>query len=145
MKILGLVITLSVTMAALAGCPFWKSTTLVPKRFAFIKNGSNPGEAAVKIDEYGLEELSLGIGVFNGMVGSADNELKRFQIMKPNGDVELMIGSLKQLKTKSIKAQNFNFGSMGFFSMDEEGNVYIQNKVGQLRPGIHQNKDAPRD
>ena len=136
---------LVVTAAILTGCSFWKVTTLTPKRFAFIKNGINPGDVAVKIDAYGLEELSLGIGIFNGMVCSADNELKRFQIMKTNGDIELIIGSLKQLKTKNVKSQNFNFGSMGFFFVDDEGNVYIQNKFSRLRQGLQPDKDAGRD
>ncbi len=145
MKSLKLLITLIAVMSTFTGCLFWKSTTLVPKRFAFIKSGSNPGEAVVKIDEYGLEELSLGIGVSSGRIGVADNDLKRFQIIKSNGDLELMIGSPKMAKTKNIKAQNFNFGTMGFFSFDEDGNVFIQNKVGRPGPGRQQDRDTPRD
>jgi hypothetical protein len=143
MKRLSIVIVALVSV--MTGCAFWKVTTLNPKRFAFIKNGTGPGEVSIKIDEYGLEELSVGIGVFNGLVCSADNELRRFQVMKPDGDLELIIGSLKQIKTKDTKAQNFNFGISGLFTMDEDGSVYIQNKFSHIRPTRPQDKDFVRD
>jgi hypothetical protein len=118
---------------AVTGCSFWKSTTLNPKRFAFIKNGSKPGQAVVKIDEYGMEDLSIGINVLNGMVCVADNELRRVQVMKPNGDVKLIIGSVKKMKEQDIPAENFNFGSIGFVAMDDDDNLFVQNKFSQIR------------
>ncbi len=128
----------------LTDCSFWKSTTLNSKRFAFIRNGSKPGQVLVKTDEYGIEDLSIGIGVCKNMICVADNELRRVQVMKPNGDVELMIGSVKNIKTKDIPAENFNFGTIGFITMDDDENVYIQNKFSQIRDSAR-NRDGSSD
>lgn len=117
----------------LTGCAFWKSTSLSSKRLAFIQSGSKPGQVMIKTDEYGLEDLSVGIGVSKGMICVADNELRRVQIMKSNGDVELIIGNVKNIKTKDIPSENFNFGSIGFVVRDDDDNVYIQNKLSHGR------------
>ncbi len=109
-------------------CAFWKSTTLNSKRFAFIHSGSKPGQVMIKIDEYGLEDLSVGISVSRGMICVADNELRRVQIMKSNGDVELIIGNVKNLKT-DIPAEYFNFGAIGYVVRDDDDKVYVQNKL----------------
>lgn len=118
---------------ALVGCSFWKSTTLGSKRFAFIPNGSRTGQAVVKTDEYGLEDLSIGISVLNGLICVADDELRRVQVMKPNGDVKLIIGSVKKMKTGDIPVENFNFGSIGFIAMDDDDNIFVQNKFSRIR------------
>lgn len=109
-------------------CAFWKSTTLNSKRFAFIPSGSKPGQVMIKTDEYGLEDLSVGIRVSKGMICVADNELRRVQIMKSNGDVELIIGNVKNLKT-DIPAEQFNFGAIGYVVRDDDDKVYVQNKM----------------
>ncbi len=126
----------------LTDCGFWKSTTLNAKRYAFILNGSKPGQVVIKTDEYGLEDLSIGISVSKNMICVADNELRRVQILKPNGDVELMIGSVKNVKTKDFPAENFNFGTIGHITMDDDENVYIQNKFSQIRDA---GKDRDRE
>ena len=127
---------------AFTGCSFWKVTTLKYKLISTIKNGSRPGEVAVKVDESGLEDLTMGVGVFNGMICLADNELKRVQVMKPNGDVRLVIGAVKNIKKKDIPAENFNFGTIGFFTIDDDDNIYIQNKFSQIREGNARTKDG---
>ncbi len=128
----------------LTDCAFWKSTTLNSKRYAFIRSGSRPGQVVVKIDEYGLEDLSIGISVSKNMICIADNELHRVQIMKPNGDVELMIGSIKNVKTKDIPKENFNFGTIGYITMDDDENVYIQNKFTKIHE-TRREKDGGSD
>lgn len=117
----------------LTDCSFWKSTTLNPKRVAFIHNGTKPGNVLIKTDEYGLEDLSMGIGIYDGTICVADNELKRVQVMKPNGDVKLVIGAIKNLSTKDIPAESFNFGTIGNIAMDEDENIYVQNKFSQIK------------
>ena len=139
------VIIIVLFLAALVGCQFLKVTTLKPKRFAFIKNGSNPGEAVVKIDVYGLEDLTVGVGVFNGMVCMADNELKRIQILKPDGEAELVIGSLKDLKKKDVRSESFNFGTIGYFALDDDRNIYIQNKFSTITALKPADRDAAAD
>lgn len=120
----------------MSNCSFWKATTLNPKRVAFIRNGTKPGQVSIKTDEYGLEDLSVGVSVFNGMICIADNELRRVQVMKPNGDVDLLIGNVKNLKLKGITTNNFNFGIVGFIAMDDDDNIYIQNKFSRIRDTI---------
>lgn len=117
----------------LTDCSFWKSTTLNPKRVAFIRNGTQAGNVSIKTDEYGLEDLSVGISIYDNNICVADNELRRVQVVKPNGDVELVIGSIKNLNTKDIPAESFNFGTIGNVAMDEDDNVYVQNKFSQIR------------
>ncbi len=117
----------------LTDCSFWKVTTLKYKVISSIKHGSKPGEVAVKIDESGLEDLTMGVGVFNGMVCTADNELKRVQVMKQNGEIILIIGAVKNIKKKDFPMENFNFGTIGFFTIDDDDNLYIQNKFSQIR------------
>ncbi len=117
----------------LTDCSFWKSTTLNPKRVAFIRNGTKPGNVLIKTDEYGLEDLSVGISLYDNNICVADNELRRLQVMKPNGDVELIIGTIKNLNTKDITAESFNFGTIGNIAMDEDNNIYVQNKFSQIR------------
>jgi hypothetical protein len=138
-------IPIIVLVTALTGCQLWKSTTLKPRRFAFIKNGSGQGEAALKIDEYGIEELTIGVGVFGGMVCVADNELKRIQIMKPDGEVELIIGSLKGLDAKNVPAEKFNFGSIGYFTIDGDRNLYVQNKFSTISTARGADRDSTAD
>ena len=116
----------------LTDCSFWKSTTLNPKRVSFIRNGTKPGTVSIKTDEYGLEDLSVSISMYDGNICVADNELRRVQVMKPNGDVELIIGSIKNLNTKDIPAESFNFGTIGNIAMDEDDNIYVQNKFSQI-------------
>jgi hypothetical protein len=124
-----IVLLLMVFPLILTGCAFWKSTSLNSKRFGFIQNGSKPDQVLIKTDEYGLEDLSVGISISKGMICVADNELHRVQVMKPNGDIQLIVGNVKNLKTKDITAENFNFGTIGYVVRDDDDNVYIQNKL----------------
>ncbi len=123
----------------LTDCAFWKTTTLSPKRFAFVPSGSKPGQVTVKTDEYGLEDLTIGVSVSMKRICLADNEAHRVQIMRPNGDVELMIGSLKNVKTGDIPSENFSFGTIGYVIMDDDDNVYIQNKLSRMRGAGREN------
>jgi hypothetical protein len=120
----------------MAGCSFWKTTTLNPKRVAFIWNGTKPGQVSIKTDDYGLEDLSVGVGVYNDMICIADNDLRRVQVLKQNGDINLLIGNIKNAKIKGIPAGNFNFGVVGFMAMDEDDNIYIQNKFSRIRDSV---------
>jgi hypothetical protein len=126
----------------LTDCSFWKSTNLNPKRVAFIHNGSKPGNVLIKTDEYGLEDLSAGITIYNGTICVADNELRRVQVMKSNGDVELVIGAVKNLNTKGVQAESFNFGTIGNIAMDDDDNIYIQNKFSQIRDAKSQGEGS---
>jgi hypothetical protein len=133
MKKIVVILLLSLMQAVVTDCAFWKATTLNAKRLAYIRKGTRPGQVIIKSDDYGLEDLSIGVGISNGLINIADNEMHRVQIIKPNGDVELVIGAIKNLKDRDITAESFNFGTIGFVVMDDDGNVYIQNKFSQIR------------
>jgi len=121
-------------------CGQWKVTTLNPKRFAFIKNGTAPGQVLIKMDEFGFEDLSVGVGVFDGKILSADNVLKRVQLLNSDGEAELVIGSIKNLDPKKVKAINFNFNNIGAIAMDDENNIYVQNRLNQAGAGARGGK-----
>jgi len=126
-------------IATQTGCLFWRSTALHPKRFAFIPAGTKPGTVAINIDEYGLDELTIGVGVYDDMIYVADNSQRRFQVMKPDGDIKLIIGSAKELAGKNLPVANFNFGTIGAFTAGEDGSIYIQNRFATIRD--NQNPD----
>lgn len=115
----------------LYSCGQWKTNTLKPRKFIFIKNGNNPGNVMIKTDENALDELSFGINVFNGKICTVDNLLKRVQVLDSDNEVELIIGSTGNINTEEIKAVNFNFGIIGSFTMDSADNIYIQNRFSQ--------------
>ena len=116
----------------MAGCSILKSTSLDPRRVAFIENGDKPGQVSVKTDDYGLEDLSMGIGVFDGRIVVADNLLRRLQVIKPGGAVELLIGSLKDIDAGGLRARPFNFGAIGAVIMDDD-TIYVQNRFSTIR------------
>lgn len=124
---------LIIAVAGHAGCSFWKTTTLGSKRFSFITEGTKQGQVSIRTDEYGLEDISVGVAVLNGMICVADDELRRVQVMKPNGTVKLIIGAEKKTKNSDIPVENFNFGGIGFMAMDDDDNLFIQNKFSSIR------------
>ncbi|MBN2160085.1 MAG: hypothetical protein JW807_11870 [Spirochaetes bacterium] len=118
---------------AMTGCSFWKITSLNSGRLVFLPAGSEPGQVVVKADDFGMEYLSISLNVSNGKVCVGDNELGRVQVVKLNGDVALIIGSTKNIKKGEIPVEKFNFGAIGFIAMDEDENIYIQNKLSQIK------------
>lgn len=114
------------------GCSILKSTSLDPRRLAFIQNGSKPGQVLVKTDDYGLEDLSMVVNVFDGRIIIADNLLRRLQVIKAGGAVELLVGSLKDIAPGSMRAKQFNFGAIGAMTMDDD-TLYVQNKFSTIR------------
>ncbi|MCP4133414.1 MAG: hypothetical protein GY754_20770 [bacterium] len=154
-------VLLIIIMAAAAAfsCSHWKVTSLKSKEFAFIKNCEKPkpkedpkkkprnkpkpkeekisiecgkpGSVLIKTDDYALKQLSFGVGVFDGKICTVDNILKRVQVLTPDNDVELILGSLKDVDTKDIDAAKFKFSIIGSFTMDDDDNIYIQNRLPQ--------------
>lgn len=123
-------ITLLVTLCAVLtlSCRQWRVSSLKNKDFSFIKNGENIGCVKINTDEYALENLSFKIGIHNGNVCIADNNLKRVQVIEPEGTVKLIIGRIKNIEEKNIKLSSFNFNIIGTFTMDKDDNIYIQNR-----------------
>jgi hypothetical protein len=62
----------------------------------------------------------------------ADNNFKRLQIFDNDGNLELLIGSIStkdNKEKKSYKEVNFNFNVIGSFTMDNDKNIYVQNRL----------------
>ena len=112
-------------------CSQWKVSSLKPKEMAFFKNGDVPGSVKINSDEYALDNLSFGLGVFNNSYCIADNIMKRIQVMDSDGNVKIIIGNTKEIDTKKVRAVSFNFSAIGSFTMDGKDNLYVQNRFPQ--------------
>ncbi len=132
-------IVILLIFSTILSCGQWKVSSLKSKQFSFIKNGAKPGNVKINIDEYALENLSFNVGIFYDNVCISDNLLKRVQILNPDGDVKLIIGSVHDIDAEKIKAVNFNFNTIGSFVMDMDDNIYIQNRFPQSQNSIKKN------
>jgi hypothetical protein len=100
-----------------------------PKLIYEVKNGSKPGQVMIKSDNFALETLSASAMYSDGKILIADNELKRFQVLSADGEVELIISAEKAIDSKQYSTANFNFSRIGVFNADRSGNLYIQNRI----------------
>ncbi len=116
-------------MLSIQGCGQWKVTSYKPKLYASLKNGTKAGEVLVKYDEYGLEKLTVNIGIYDGDICTADNALKRLQIIEPDGDVDLVLGNIKDVDKTKSETSRFNFSIIGSFVIDTDENIYVQNRL----------------
>ncbi len=112
-----------------ASCSKWFVNSLTPKKILEIKSGDGPGQIRIIRDEYALSELSFRIEVHDGKFICADNSLKRLQIIKSSGVPELIIGSLANIDKAKYKAVHFNFSVIGSYTMDDDENLYVQNRL----------------
>ncbi len=112
-----------------ASCGQWKVTTYKPDLYASLKNGRGAGEVMINFDDYGLEKLTATVGIFNGDIFTADNELKRVQVIEPDGDVDLVIGNIKNIDKTRVVTSRFNFSIIGSFVIDRNDTIYIQNRL----------------
>lgn len=114
---------------ASSGCSKWFVNSLNSKTVASIKSGDGPGQIQIVRDEYSLNSLSFRIEVHKNKIITADNNLKRLQILDGNSSPELIIGSLQSIDKNKYKAVNFNFNVIGSFTMDDDNNLYVQNRL----------------
>ncbi len=126
-------------------CKQWKVSSLKKLEFSFIKNGESPGSVVINTDEYALENLSFKIGIYKGNICIADNNLKRVQVMEPDGTVKLVIGHIKGIDDKKITLSSFNFNIIGTFTMDSDDNIYIQNRFQNTLKRVMRKKNGGAD
>jgi len=100
-----------------------------------MKSGDGPGQIQIVRDEYALNDLSFRVEVHDGKVLCADNNLKRLQVLDSGGNPELIIGSCSNIDKNSYRAVNFNFSVIGSVTMDDDDNLYIQNRLESGRSG----------
>jgi len=137
-----IIFSLIIFLFILPSCKQWKVSSLSPKKVAFIKNGVKSGNVMIKTDEYALDDLSFGLGVYNDKLLTVDNISSRVQVLGLDNNVELVIGSLKNINRKEVNASPFNFSIIGTSTMDTDGNIYIQNR---LKPSKRSMRYRSRD
>ncbi|MCL1864629.1 MAG: hypothetical protein FWF73_02330 [Spirochaetes bacterium] len=102
------------------------------------KDGKNKDEKNKDIkkkprwDDNALKTLTFKIAVHKNKIIAADNNFKRLQIFDDDGSLELIIGSINTKESKekkSYKEVNFNFNVIGSFAMDNDNNIYVQNRL----------------
>ena len=129
-------ITFLILSLFFVACGQWKVTRYKGKKHAFIESGESQSQVMIKADDFGLEVLSMGVNICDGNICYYDNILKRIQIMKPNGEMIMVVGSTKNINTKKTQAVNFNFNIIGYLLVDDEGNIYVQNSLPNARQGV---------
>jgi len=123
------IIPVLISIIVLHGCTQWFVNSLKSKTVATIKSGEGPGQIQIVRDEYSLSDLSFKIGVHKDKIITADNNLKRIQVLGSNSSPELIIGSLQSIDKNKFKTVNFNFNIIGSFTMDDDKNLYVQNRL----------------
>jgi hypothetical protein len=123
-----------IIMVLLTGsCSQWNVVDLRSRQYAFIGSGEGEGKVMVQTDDYGLQGLTLNLTVVNDRICIADNVQKRIQVMDNDGDVELVVGALDKIDKKKVGRVNFKFDFIGAITMDEDGNLFAQNRISQGR------------
>jgi len=109
-------------------CSQWKVTDISSRNYAFIKNGTGPGEIVLKTDDLGLENMSFDIGIYNNRIITVDNTLKRVQVLDSDGKTQVIIGSGSKSKDDIYRFVPFRFSIIGQIYIDNYHNIYVQNR-----------------
>ena len=142
----------------LTGCSNLFTSSLAQKTIASIKMGSGPGEIQIETEETkdlsesddkgkeknketknksrwndnALKTLTFKIAVNQDKIIVVDKNFKRLQVFDGGGSLELLIGAINTKESKekkSYKEVNFNFSVIGSFIMDNDNNIYVQNRL----------------
>ncbi len=147
------IISLAVLAAALS-CGNWRVSTLKGKKLCSIKAGKDLGNIMVEPEESPILNVSFLVRAFHGKIYTADNLLKRVQVLDTDGTPRLVIGQkgkdgkeskeAKEAKEGGDKVRTafFNFGVVGHITADSNGAIYVQNR---LQPGGGQAKPEKSD
>ncbi len=118
-----------------SACSGWNVSSLSGTEMCFLENGAEAGNLVVRFDEFALSELSFKIGVFGNRIFTADNAMHRMQVLDSEGKPRLVIGDLKNIDTGKTASAPFKFGTIGCFTSDREGRIYVQNCLSQSVSG----------
>ena len=77
---------------AMVSCGQWKVSALKGKKLCSIPNASAPGGVMMDFNESGTFNQSFSVRVFDGKIYTADNLLKRLQVLDRGGEPLLVIG-----------------------------------------------------
>ncbi|TAL32987.1 MAG: hypothetical protein EPN93_15080 [Spirochaetes bacterium] len=134
-------------LAAALSCGHWRVSSLKAKKLCSIKAGSEPGNIMVEQEESAILNVSFLVRAYHGRLYTADNLLKRVQVLDTDGTPLLVIGQkgkegkegkeakeAKESKESAdkVRSAHFNFGVVGHITADSNGAIYVQNR---LQPG----------
>ncbi len=111
-------------------CGRWKTTKLKSDKLCSIDSGSNAGNVMLSYDKNNILDTSFRIEFHQGNIYTADNILKRVQVLDKNGTPLLFIGpkDARFTEVDNVKKSNFNFSIIGSMAVDSVENIYIQNR-----------------
>ncbi len=110
-------------------CSQWKVNSIKSTAIAEIKNGTTPGNIQIARDEYALNDLTFKIDILNDKIITTDNTLKRLQVFEKDGKLQMVIGETDKIDRTKIHAVDFNFSILGSCTMDDNNNIYVQNRL----------------
>ena len=90
-------------------CSLFNITSIKSSEYTFIQKGDEPGKVQYKIDEFGLDELTCYVYVFDDKICTVDNVNKRIQVMQSDGTIELIIGTIPADVPKKVRTSKFKF------------------------------------
>ena len=114
----------------LFSCGRWKTTKLKAGELCSLESGQAPGNVKLQFDQDNILSISFGIRIHQDNIYTADNILRRVQILDKNCAPTLIIGPKDDLQKNTSGAQksNFNFSIIGSIISDSDDNIYIQNR-----------------
>ncbi|HSV97486.1 MAG TPA: hypothetical protein VLM75_11220 [Spirochaetota bacterium] len=126
-------ISMAIVTALLIGpvsCGQWKVSALKGKKLCSIPNAGAPGGVMMDFNESGVFNQSFTVRVFDGKIYTADNMLKRLQVLDRGGDPLLVIGPrVSREDAGDVKQSSFNFSVIGVMAVDSRGSIYVQNRL----------------
>ncbi len=128
-------ILIPLPLVFLVSCFLFNVTSMNQGDYSFIKKGEGVGQVSYKIDEFGLDELTCQVFVYDDKICLVDNVLGRIQVMDPEGEVGLILGATANTAGREKITKKFNFGTIGALYMDDEGTLYVQNIVSNQGSG----------
>lgn len=115
---------------AMVSCGQWKVSALKGKKLCSIPNASAPGGVMMDFNESGTFNQSFSVRVFDGKIYTADNLLKRLQVLDRGGEPLLVIGPrMSREDAGEVKQSTFNFSVIGVMAVDSRGSIYVQNRL----------------
>ncbi|RPI92736.1 MAG: hypothetical protein EHM32_08815 [Spirochaetales bacterium] len=128
-KALSMAIVLGLAIGSVS-CGQWKVSALKGKKLCSIPNASAPGGVMMDFNESGVFNQSFTVRVFDGKIYTADNMLKRLQVLDRGGEPLLVIGPrVSREDAGDVRQSSFNFSVIGAMAVDSRGSIYVQNRL----------------
>lgn len=123
------------SLAFLPGCSQWRVDAMKSSKFLTIPRGKGAGQVQLALDEKGIKNLTLGVEIEKDRVILADSLSKRVQVIGFDGKPEWIIGDTAGFEGEEVPVVPFNFSVIGTFTLDNEENLYVQNRLADIKGG----------